>query len=97
MCRHGALCPGSLIFLTCPLHHRYQVTEDACIPHVGTFVQSMLTSSDWHHRDAAILAVGAIMEGPTDPQLGPFVAGVRDFCWCGEWGDLSPIAKGSLC
>jgi hypothetical protein len=34
-------------------------------------------SPDWHQRDAAILAIGAVMEGPEDDCMKPFVRVVR--------------------
>lgn len=40
---------------------------------VLSFVESNLQSEDWHNRDAAVSAFGAIMEGPEDKVLDPIV------------------------
>ena len=37
------------------------------------FVETNLQSDDWHNRDAAVSAFGAIMEGPEDKVLDPIV------------------------
>jgi hypothetical protein len=39
-------------------------------------VESTIVSQDWHQRDAAILAIGNIVEGPEDASMHPFVKGV---------------------
>lgn len=43
------------------------------IPSVLQFVEANLRSSDWHFRDAAVSAFGAIMEGPEEKVLDPIV------------------------
>lgn len=43
------------------------------IPHVLTFVEQNLRQDDWHRRDAAVCAFGAIMEGPDAQVLDPLV------------------------
>ncbi|KAH8811401.1 armadillo-type protein [Xylogone sp. PMI_703] len=40
---------------------------------VLTFVEANLRSEDWHNRDAAVSAFGAIMEGPDEKTLEPIV------------------------
>ena len=40
---------------------------------VLTFVEANLRSEDWHNRDAAVSAFGAIMEGPEDKVIEPIV------------------------
>lgn len=40
---------------------------------VLNFVEKNLRSEDWHYRDAAVSAFGAIMEGPDETMLGPLV------------------------
>lgn len=40
---------------------------------VLTFVEANLRSDDWHNRDAAVSAFGAIMEGPEDKVIEPIV------------------------
>lgn len=37
------------------------------------FVEQHLRHADWHYRDAAVSAFGAIMEGPDDKMLDPLV------------------------
>ena len=37
------------------------------------FVEQNLRHADWHYRDAAVSAFGAIMEGPDDKMLDPLV------------------------
>ncbi|OBT42352.1 hypothetical protein VE00_06477 [Pseudogymnoascus sp. WSF 3629] len=43
------------------------------IPPVLQFVETNLRQEDWHHRDAAVSAFGAIMEGPDEKVLDPIV------------------------
>lgn len=43
------------------------------IPPVLQFVEANLRAEDWHHRDAAVSAFGAIMEGPDEKVLDPIV------------------------
>ncbi|KFY15722.1 hypothetical protein V492_01794 [Pseudogymnoascus sp. VKM F-4246] len=43
------------------------------IPPVLSFVEGNLRQEDWHHRDAAVSAFGAIMEGPDEKVLDPIV------------------------
>lgn len=40
---------------------------------VLTFVEANLRHADWHNRDAAVSAFGAIMEGPEDKVIEPIV------------------------
>jgi len=37
------------------------------------FVEINLRNADWHNRDAAVSAFGAIMEGPEERQLAPLI------------------------
>lgn len=32
---------------------------------------------DWHHREAAVMVLGNVMEGPSDEALSPYVKHVR--------------------
>ncbi|TVY27006.1 Importin subunit beta-1 [Lachnellula hyalina] len=50
-----------------------QAVAGAVIQPVLTFVEANLRSEDWHHRDAAVSAFGAIMEGPDDKTIEPIV------------------------
>ncbi|KXJ94102.1 armadillo-type protein [Microdochium bolleyi] len=43
------------------------------IPPVIQFVEQHLRSEDWHYREAAVAAFGAIMEGPDETVLKPIV------------------------
>lgn len=38
--------------------------EDNIVPHVLPFVQQYMNNPDWKYRDAALYALGAILEGP---------------------------------
>lgn len=45
----------------------------AIIPPVIQFVEANLRHEDWHHRDAAVSAFGAIMDGPEEKVLDSIV------------------------
>jgi importin subunit beta-1 len=50
-----------------------QAVGGMIIQPVLTFVEANLRSEDWHQRDAAVSAFGAIMEGPDEKTLEPIV------------------------
>jgi importin subunit beta-1 len=50
-----------------------QAVGSVIIPPVLTFIENNLRSENWHNRDAAVSAFGAIMEGPEDKMLDPLV------------------------
>ncbi|KAK0628163.1 armadillo-type protein [Bombardia bombarda] len=50
-----------------------QTVGAAIIPPVIHFVEANLRSEDWHNRDAAVSAFGAIMDGPDEKVLEPIV------------------------
>jgi len=50
-----------------------QAVGGGVIQPVLSFVEANLRSDDWHHRDAAVSAFGAIMEGPEDKTIEPIV------------------------
>ena len=50
-----------------------QAVRHLIIQPVLTFVEANLRHDDWHHRDAAVSAFGAIMEGPEESTLEPIV------------------------
>ncbi|KAI9849163.1 MAG: karyopherin beta [Sclerophora amabilis] len=50
-----------------------QAVGGQLIPAVLSFVEANLRSEDWHNRDAAVSAFGAIMEGPDEKVLSPLV------------------------
>ncbi|KUI64596.1 Importin subunit beta-1 [Cytospora mali] len=50
-----------------------QAVQATIIAPVIQFVEANLRSEDWHQRDAAVSAFGAIMEGPDEKVLEPIV------------------------
>ncbi|KAK3331040.1 armadillo-type protein [Apodospora peruviana] len=50
-----------------------QAVGAAIIPPVIQFVEANLRHDDWHNRDAAVSAFGAIMDGPDEKVLDPIV------------------------
>ncbi|KAK0733685.1 armadillo-type protein [Lasiosphaeria miniovina] len=50
-----------------------QAVGASIIPPVIQFVEANLRSEDWHNRDAAVSAFGAIMDGPDEKVLEPIV------------------------
>lgn len=50
-----------------------QAVGGELIPLVLAFVEQNLRHADWHHRDAAVSAFGAIMEGPDEKMLDPLI------------------------
>ncbi|GAO16073.1 uncharacterized protein UV8b_02275 [Ustilaginoidea virens] len=50
-----------------------QAVGASIITPVLQFVEANLRSEDWHYRDAAVSAFGAIMEGPDEKVLDPIV------------------------
>lgn len=50
-----------------------QTVGSAVVPPVLAFVEKNLRSEDWHYRDAAVSAFGAIMEGPEEKMLDPLI------------------------
>lgn len=50
-----------------------QAVKNQLIPQVLGFVEQHLRHDDWHHRDAAVSAFGAIMDGPDSTMLSPLV------------------------
>lgn len=51
-----------------------QATRDDIVPHVLPFVEHHLNSSDWRHREAATLAFGSILDGPSKKTLAHLVS-----------------------
>jgi importin subunit beta-1 len=47
--------------------------EDDIIPHVAPFVTANIGHADWRRRDAAVMAFGAMLEGPDPAALRQFV------------------------
>lgn len=50
-----------------------QAVGSQVVPPVLSFVEGNLRSEDWHYRDAAVSAFGAMMEGPDEKVLDPLV------------------------
>ena len=50
-----------------------QAVGSLVVPPVLSFVEKNLRSDDWHYRDAAVSAFGAMMEGPDEKVLDPLV------------------------
>ncbi|KAI7668034.1 ARM repeat-containing protein, partial [Hortaea werneckii] len=50
-----------------------QTVGSTIVPSVLAFVEKNLRSEDWHYRDAAVSAFGAIMEGPDEKMLDPLI------------------------
>ncbi|KAL1304326.1 hypothetical protein AAFC00_000728 [Neodothiora populina] len=50
-----------------------QTVGGTIVPPVLQFVEKHLRAEDWHYRDAAVSAFGAIMEGPDEKVLDPLV------------------------
>lgn len=50
-----------------------QTVGGTIVPPVLQFVEKNLRAEDWHYRDAAVSAFGAIMEGPDEKVLDPLV------------------------
>ncbi|KAF2485527.1 armadillo-type protein [Neohortaea acidophila] len=50
-----------------------QAVGSQIVPPVLTFVEGHLRDNDWHYRDAAVSAFGAMMEGPDEKVLDPLV------------------------
>uniref|UniRef100_A0A7S4SW61 Importin N-terminal domain-containing protein n=1 Tax=Alexandrium monilatum TaxID=311494 RepID=A0A7S4SW61_9DINO len=50
-----------------------QVVQDDCVDLVLSFVQANFVNPDWKYREAAVLAYGSIMEGPSSEKMRPLV------------------------
>merc|ERR1719382_1638597 len=50
-----------------------QVVGDQCVDLVLTFIQAHFENADWKYREAAVLAYGSIMEGPSSERMRPLV------------------------
>jgi len=47
--------------------------QDAIVPAVIPFIEAHIKSQDWHHREAAVMTFGSILEGPDPSTLTPLV------------------------
>lgn len=50
-----------------------QVVGDKCVDMVLNFVRANFENQDWKYREAAVLAYGSIMEGPSSDKMRPLV------------------------
>ncbi|KAK5166628.1 karyopherin Kap95 [Saxophila tyrrhenica] len=50
-----------------------QAVGSNVVPSILAFVEANLRNQDWHYRDAAVSAFGAMMEGPDEKVLDPLV------------------------
>ncbi|KIW04872.1 hypothetical protein, variant [Verruconis gallopava] len=50
-----------------------QTVGNVIIAPVLQYVEKFLRAEDWHHRDAAVSAFGAILEGPEEKMLEPII------------------------
>ncbi|KAJ6463352.1 armadillo-type protein [Mycena sanguinolenta] len=48
--------------------------QDAIVPAVIPFIEAHIKSTDWHHREAAVMTFGCILEGPDPIVLTPLTA-----------------------
>lgn len=51
-----------------------QTVADAIVPAVIPFIEANIKSQDWHHREAAVMTFGSILDGPDISVLQPLVA-----------------------
>ncbi|KAG6911089.1 hypothetical protein DXG01_004604 [Tephrocybe rancida] len=47
--------------------------QDTLVPAVIPFIEAHIKSEDWHHREAAVMTFGSILEGPDPAVLTPLV------------------------
>lgn len=50
------------------------LTGDQCVDTVLPFIQQHFGNPDWKYREAAVLAYGSIMEGPSSEKMAPLVS-----------------------
>ncbi|KAH9834388.1 ARM repeat-containing protein [Rhodofomes roseus] len=50
-----------------------QAVADTIVPAVIPFIEANIKAQDWHHREAAVMAFGSILEGPDPNVLTPLV------------------------
>jgi importin subunit beta-1 len=50
-----------------------QVAKDGIVAPIMPFITGNIQNPDWRHREAAMLAFGSIMEGPSEETLKPYV------------------------
>lgn len=50
-----------------------QAVADTIVPVVIPFIEANIRAADWHHREAAVMAFGSILDGPDPTMLTPLV------------------------
>jgi importin subunit beta-1 len=50
-----------------------QAVQDTIVPAVIPFIEAHIRSTDWHHREAAVMAFSCILDGPDPTVLNPLV------------------------
>ncbi|KZT05199.1 ARM repeat-containing protein [Laetiporus sulphureus 93-53] len=50
-----------------------QAVADPIVPAVIPFIEANIRAEDWHHREAAVMTFGSILEGPDPSVLMPLV------------------------
>jgi importin subunit beta-1 len=50
-----------------------QTVEDHVVPVLSPFIQQNISSQDWRHRDAAVMAFISMLEGPSQQSIGAYV------------------------
>lgn len=47
--------------------------NDVIVQSIIPFIETNITSADWHHREAAVMAFGSILDGPDPAVLTPLI------------------------
>jgi importin subunit beta-1 len=50
-----------------------QAVNDVVVPAVIPFIEANIKSTDWHHREAAVMAFGSILDGPDAQVVTPLI------------------------
>lgn len=50
-----------------------QAVSDNIVPAVIPFIEGNIRAQDWHHREAAVMAFGSILDGPDPAVLTPLI------------------------
>jgi importin subunit beta-1 len=50
-----------------------QAVQDTIVPAVIPFIEAHIRATDWHHREAAVMAFSCILDGPDPTVLTPLV------------------------
>lgn len=69
-----------------------QTVEDKILPHVLNFVVTNISNTDWRLREAATMAFGSILDGPSSEALRQMVSGALPYLVQGL-NDAHPLVK----